>query len=254
MGIHALSSSIKSLPLLTCSMLWFIPKTKYYKNNVNSTEYNQLLSALAAVKERYILLKARELTQLSAKVAMFWQIFHLTPRPCSSTLQGSTQLIYHMQDVHKRKALSVWLPHALGFDRELSETPQKWLYPHMDMLRKSSVSLQWLMVHSSDRYLHTENEGAPCGPGKQYLCLGQLLKMHPQPTNSSCQKKGAQTWIHTRMCTHVHANTQLKGVRPWEKGMAGLHVTAEGPTLAAWPQPAEKHPTSGNFFTQSSVK
>lgn len=71
MAIHGLSFSIKSLPLLTCNMVLFIPKTKYYKNNVSPTEYDQLLSALAAVKERYILLKARELTQLSVKVATF---------------------------------------------------------------------------------------------------------------------------------------------------------------------------------------
>jgi len=71
MGIHSLSSFIRSLPLLTCNMFWFIPKTKCYKNNVSPTEYDQLLSALAAVKERYILLKARELTPLSVKVAMF---------------------------------------------------------------------------------------------------------------------------------------------------------------------------------------
>lgn len=71
MEIHGLSSSIKSLPLLTCNMLWFIPKMKYYKNNVSPTEYDQLLSALAAVKERYVLLKARELAQLSVKVATF---------------------------------------------------------------------------------------------------------------------------------------------------------------------------------------
>lgn len=69
LGIHGLSSSIKSLPLLTCNMLSFIPK--YYENNVSPTEYDQLLSALAAVKKRYVLLKARELTQLSVKVAKF---------------------------------------------------------------------------------------------------------------------------------------------------------------------------------------
>lgn len=38
---------------------------------MSPTEYDQLLSTLAAVKERYILLKARELTQLSVKAAMF---------------------------------------------------------------------------------------------------------------------------------------------------------------------------------------
>lgn len=80
MGIHGLSSTIKSLPFLTCNMLWFIPKAKYYKNSVSPTEYEQLLSALAAAKERYILLKTRELTQLSVKVATFWQIFHSPQR------------------------------------------------------------------------------------------------------------------------------------------------------------------------------
>lgn len=101
--IHGLSSSLKSLPLLTGSMLWFIPKTKHYKNNVSSTEYHQLLSALAAVKERYMLLKAGELTQLSVEAAMLGQIFHPSPRLCSSTSQESTQLICPMQDVCKRK-------------------------------------------------------------------------------------------------------------------------------------------------------
>lgn len=71
MGIHGLSSTIESLPFLTCNMLWFIPEAKYYKTDVSPTEYDQLLSALAAVKERYILLKTRELTQLSVKVATF---------------------------------------------------------------------------------------------------------------------------------------------------------------------------------------
>lgn len=80
MGIHGLSSTIESLPFLTWNMLWFIPEAKYYKTNVSPTEYDQLLSALAAVKERYILLKTRELTQLSVKVATFWQIFHSPQR------------------------------------------------------------------------------------------------------------------------------------------------------------------------------
>ncbi|KAK2523672.1 hypothetical protein Q9966_011970 [Columba livia] len=52
MGNCGLSSSIKSLPFLTCNILWFIPKPEYYKNYVSSTKYDQLLSALAAVKER----------------------------------------------------------------------------------------------------------------------------------------------------------------------------------------------------------
>lgn len=91
MGNHGRPSSIKSLPLLTRNILWFIPKPEYYKNYVSSTEYDQLLSALAAVKERYVLLKARELTQLSVEVATFSQIFHSSPRPCSNALQGSPQ-------------------------------------------------------------------------------------------------------------------------------------------------------------------
>ena len=235
MGIHGLSSSIKSLPLLTCNMLWFIPKTKYYKNNVSPTEYDQLLSALTAVKERYILLKARELTQLSVKVAMFWQIFHPSPRPDSSTLQGSTQWICHMQDVHERKTLSVWLPRALGFDRQPSEAPTA-----------VNVSVHW---HAGEKlcfssvingtYLSwvasTWRMRAPsCGLGKQYLCLRRLPKMHPQLTYSSCQKKRAQTWIHVHAHTCKHA---AKGSGTMRKGYGrtpcnGRWASSGSPTSA----------------------
>lgn len=217
MGIHALSSSIKSLPLLTCSMLWFIPKTKYYKNNVNSTEYNQLLSALAAVKERYILLKARELTQLSAKVAMFWQIFHLTPRPCSSTLQGSTQLIYHMQDVHKRKALSVWLPHALGFDRALRDTTEVTVSTHWHA--KEKLCFSSVINGALLRQVSPHREWGSSLWARQAISVPWATSENASTTHrQQLPEKGSSdmntyTHVHTRACKHT-----AKGSEAMRKG------------------------------------
>lgn len=202
--IHGLSSSVKSLPLLTCSMLWFIPKTKHYKNIVSSAENHQLLSTLAAVKERYMLLKAGELTQLSVKVAMFGQIFHPSLILGSSTSQGSTQLICPVQDACKRKALSVQLLHPLVFDRQASDAPQKWQYPCIDIWQGSSVSPQPVMVHISTGCISLENEAAPHRPGKLPTVLWEVPENVSTTHPEQLPGKGSSD-MNTHICMQTHS-------------------------------------------------
>lgn len=230
-------------------MLCIIPKTKYYKNNVSPKEYDQLLSALAGVKERYILLKARELIQLSVKVAMFWQIFHPSPRPGSRALWGSTQWICHMQDVHKRKTLPVWLPHALGFARQPSEAPTA-MNVSVHQHAREKTSLQSLKVHIALRWPPPgEYEEPSCGLGKQCLCLRRL----PKNASTTHLQKLPEKWS-SDMNIYTHANTQQSRAEPWRRGMAGLHVIADEPASAAQPQPGGKCPISGNSLSQHVVK
>lgn len=245
MGIHGLSSTIKSVPFLTCNMLWFIPEPKYYKNNVSPTKYDQLLSALAAVKERYILLTTRELTQLSVEVATFWQIFH-SPQRCSSK--------------HRKEARSE-LP-CVGCARGENPTYTaplcSWLWQaapspavsvpvHRHTREKLGFSsliigtfLSWGASTWRMRLLLV---------GWEYLCLGRLPETHPQLTYSSCQRQWSSD-MNTRAC----AKRTAKGSRPRGRETAELQALAHGPAPAAWPQPGGTHPTSGNLLAHHAIK
>lgn len=247
MEIHGLSYTVKSLPFLTCNMLWFIPEAKYYKNNVSPTKYDQLLSALAAVKERYILLRTRELTQLSVKVATFWQIFHSPERRSSRHCKEAGSELPCVGWA-KRKIQPIEVPSAPGFDRQPSEARTAVSVPvHQHTREKLSFSaliigtfLSWGTSTWRMRLLLV---------GWEYLCLGRLPKTHPQLTYSSCQRKWSSD-----MNSHVCVKHIAKGSRPWGRETAELQVLAHGPAPAAWPQPAGKHPTSGNLLAHHAIK
>lgn len=195
MEIHGLSYTIKSLPFLTCNMLWFIPEAKYYKNNVSPTKYDQLLSALAAVKERYILLRTRELTQLSVKVATFWQIFHSPERRSSRHCKEAGSELPCVGWA-KRKIQPIEVPSAPGFDRQPSEACTA-VYLCINTPGKSSASLLSLLAH----FLAGE---PPPGEWGSFWWAGSICALgdfqrciHSSPT-AAARENGAQTWIH--MC------------------------------------------------------
>lgn len=235
MGIHGLSSTMKSFLFLTSSILWFIPKAKYYKNNVSPTEYDQLLSALAAVKERYVLLKTRELTQLSVSVATFWQIFHSPQRRSSRHCKEAHSELPCVGCAWEENAtctapLCSWLWQAAlrGTVPEHQHTREK--------LGCSSVVvgtfLGWGASTWSMRLLLV---------GWEYLCLGRLPKTHPQLTYSSCQRKWGSDMNtrvkHTakRSRTTRKGDSRIPGGGTWASSSSLTSARREASHL--WPTP-----------------
>lgn len=213
MEIHSLSSTIKSLLFLTCNTLWFIPEAKYYKNNVSPTEYDQLLSALAAVKERYILLRTRELTQLFLKVATFWQIFHSPQRRSSGHCKEARSELPCVGCAQEENP-----PHTAPLCPWLWQGALRGTHSHECTCASTHQGKAWLLFchywHISQLgSLHLENE-APSG--WEYLCLGRLPKTHPQLTYSSCQGKWSSD-TNPRVCVCVK-HTDSKREQDHEEG------------------------------------
>lgn len=124
---------------------------------------------------------------------------------------------------------SVWLPCTHGFNSLPSDAPTAVNVSVHQHTREELVFFSNYWYLSELDSLHLENEAPSCEPGVSVPWEASKNASTTHLQQLPGKKRGAQMWIHTHTC----ANTQQKGVGPWGRGMAGLHVMADGPAPAA---------------------